>query len=256
MTEHARNIAAKVVSHASIHAALSAAQEDLQDPPRDKVVDTSKYKFKYADLAAVMAALRPVMHRHGLSVVQRTQVRDGMVFLLTDLSHASGTTISGEYPVCSTNTNHQQMGAAMTYSRRQAISAMFCITSVDDVDAEPAGNVNDGPKVRMTAHQAKTEINWAAIQEAIDSAKTLEKIAHVEKRVKANDGIWPGSYTSQAKDRIQAARIAYADAKMAEARDVDALNEVFAEMEAALDKFVHWDDLAALHKKHEARILA
>lgn len=247
------------VRHENIVAAISAAQSDLKDPTRDKVADIqgekAKFKFKYADLEGALIALRPIWTKHGLAPLTRTRIDNGMLIYVFELKHETGDSVTSEYPVCSVNTTHQRMGMALTYARRQCISATMSIASSDDTDAAHTGTVNEAPRQKMSAHAAKTEINWAAIQETIDKATTFEKLSTIAKRVEDNNGIWPDSYVSQARERIGVQRLAIAADRMAAAKDVDQLHEAFTEMEVVLEGLVPWDELAALHKKHETRIL-
>ena len=52
---------------ATIAEALSAAQAELTDPPKDSV--NPHFKSRYADLATVLKTVRPVLARHGIALV-------------------------------------------------------------------------------------------------------------------------------------------------------------------------------------------
>jgi len=66
--------------------ALSVAQGELQDA--DKA--SEGYGYKYADLAQVLQIARPILSKHGLSVVQLPHNEDGGIALTTRLMHKSG----------------------------------------------------------------------------------------------------------------------------------------------------------------------
>lgn len=247
-------IAAETV-HASLYAALSAAQSEMKNPDKTKEADTGKYKYKYADIGDVLEAVLPVLSRHGLSLMQPTKIENNSIILVTRVAHSSGQTIESEYPVCSLNGNHQAMGSAMTYARRYALTSLLGIAAVDDTDGKDAAPSGEGERVQMTAHQAKKEVNWPEIQAAIDKADTFEKLARRAEEVEGRKGFWPDTYYHKARERILSNRLDLANAKMAETKDIDALNDAFTLIEAALQDVVKWEEIAAIHRHHENRLL-
>ena len=240
----------------ALYAALAAAQSELKNPEKSREADTGKYKYKYADIGDVLETVLPVLSKHGLSVMQPTRIAENAIILVTRVAHKDGGSIESEYPVCSLNGNHQAMGAAMTYARRYALTSLVGIAAVDDTDGEGAADVGEGPRVKLSAHQAKTEINWEAIQDAIHSADTFEKFDKLAKRVDERKGFWPDSYYSVAKEKIFNGRIELADLALSKAKDADELQEAYVKVEGALEKKVAYDDIASLLRKHESRLEA
>lgn len=239
--------------YASIYEALSAAQQEIRNPEKTRTADTGKYKYKYADIGDVLECILPVLSAHGLSITQPTKIQDGMIILVTNL-HYGQEIIFSEYPVCSLNGNHQAMGAAMTYARRYALTSLVGIAAVDDTDGEGAAPVGDGGRVKMPAEQAKVEINWPGIEKSIDDCKDFKCLDRREERVEQRKGHWPDTYYWKAKERIEFNRFELAEKRMAEAEDEDALADIYANVEGALDGKVNADELAALYRKHQARI--
>jgi len=115
--------------------ALSAAQVELTNPTLNKV--NPHYKSKYADLASVLNSVRPVLGKHGIAIMQITETLDAAIILHTRLVHTSGEWISSTYPVCHIG-KHQEMGAALTYAKRQALSAMVGVAGEEDDDGNEA----------------------------------------------------------------------------------------------------------------------
>jgi len=96
-------------------------------------------KRTYADLAAVLDAVRKGLADNELAVVQTPFSRqDGGVLLRTTLAHSSGEWIASEisFPVDRMGAI-QGWGSALTYARRYALAAMVGIAQDDD-DAEQA----------------------------------------------------------------------------------------------------------------------
>lgn len=138
---------------ADLSAALAKAQSTMKAATFNKV--NPHFKNKYADLSAVLEAIRKPLADNGLSVTQTTEVRDGGGFVLvTTLRHASGQWIASEYPL--PVGKPQEMGSALTYARRYSLSAIACIAADEDDDAEGArtsGQVASAPKPRAVNPQ-------------------------------------------------------------------------------------------------------
>lgn len=125
---------------ATIAEALSAAQAELTDPPKDSI--NPHFKSRYADLATVLKTVRPVLSKHGIAFTQTTRVEDdGRVLLVTRL-HWRDEEVVGYYPVSPTKNDPQGLGSAMTYARRYALQAIVGVAADDDDD----GNAASAPK--------------------------------------------------------------------------------------------------------------
>lgn len=248
----------------ALYAALADAQAELKNPEKTKegkVKGTAKasgkeyeYGFKYADIGDVLEAVLPVFSKHGLSVMQPTKIDNGSILLITRIAHKAGGVIESEYPVCSLNGNHQAMGAALTYARRYALTSLIGIAAVDDTDGEGAADVGEGPRHKMSASTAKTELNWESIQSGIDDAKDFAALDRCEIRIEERKGFWPDTYYHKARERVLFNRMEMADRRMAKSNDADDLTNVMTDLEGILDKKVPYDDLAGLYRKHERRL--
>lgn len=125
---------------ATIAEALAAAQAELTDPVKDSV--NPHFKSRYADLASILKAVRPVLARHGIAVTQTTGITDsGAVILITALMWRNES-IVGRYPVAPVKADPQGYGSAMTYARRYALQAIVGVAADDDDD----GNAASAPK--------------------------------------------------------------------------------------------------------------
>lgn len=141
--------------------ALAAAQVELENPTKTrtaKVKGVSKktgkefeMSYTYADIGDVLSSARPVLAKHGISIMQVPLPKNGMMMLVTRLSHA-GQWIEGDYPVCQIGADHQSMGSALTYSRRYALTAMIGIAAEDDDDGANAASPNR-PSHNQQHHQ-------------------------------------------------------------------------------------------------------
>ena len=163
-----------MTSHETLAAALAAAQAAMPAIVKDRVAKIGPGReYRYADLATILATVRPVLGAHGLALTQRTQIRGEAIVLLTELRHASGEVLDSEYPVAAIGARHQDMGGALTYARRYALCGLVGIAADEDDDgaAAPAPVVPSEPAI--TRDQA-VEIADALLELGIDQAAFLK----------------------------------------------------------------------------------
>lgn len=123
------------LSHATaeLFAAWAAAQGEIQNA--DKNAENKHLGRNYADLGEVLTEIRAVFPKNGLALIQSPSFDGLNVTVVSVVSHSSGayitSTLSGEIPMKSI----QGVGAAITYLRRYAASALAGI-SQEDADGE------------------------------------------------------------------------------------------------------------------------
>lgn len=112
--------------------ALSSAQGEFPEIEKRK----TGHGYKYADIADILRAVRPVLSAHKLCVFQSIEGSN----LVTVIAHSSGVELRSEYPLVQDGTgrmnNIQRMGAALTYARRYALTALLGIAADEDIDAK------------------------------------------------------------------------------------------------------------------------
>ncbi|MEI6148113.1 MAG: ERF family protein [bacterium] len=89
--------------------ALVAAQGEMTNPPKTKTVYAGQKKYSFAPLPEIIDAVRPVLTKHGLAVVQLVRER----MLETRLIHSSGQWIGAAYALPNL-ADSQDMGSAIT----------------------------------------------------------------------------------------------------------------------------------------------
>ena len=121
---------------ADLAAALCAVQGELK--PAIKQADNPFFKSKYVDLPGVWEAIRPLLAKNGLSVVQTfTASADGPT-IVTTLIHKSGQWVSSELFLKPAKSDPQGVGSAITYGRRYALAAMVGVVADEDDDGNAA----------------------------------------------------------------------------------------------------------------------
>lgn len=126
----------------SLVAALVSLQSRLPNIERSQTAEVEmrnggKFKYAYADLAAVSQAILPMLSEVGLCFTCGPTLNAAGTFVLRwALIHVSGERETGEYPL-PTGTP-QQVGSGVTYARRYTLAAVVGLSMVDDDDGQAA----------------------------------------------------------------------------------------------------------------------
>lgn len=129
--------------HASIFEALAAAQAEFKAPNKTK---KAAYGM-YADLAEILAAVRPALNAHGIYLFQKVTSDGVNVSVETVLGYKTGEVLSSgvlTMPVVrlgSSSSSAQGIGATRTYACRYSLSTFLGIAADDDNDG---GDLDDG----------------------------------------------------------------------------------------------------------------
>jgi hypothetical protein len=114
-----------------LSAAMAKAFAQIEGAVKGKT--NPAFRSRYADLAAVVDAIRPALAEHGLWFTQPTSRVDGGVCVETLLFHASGQSLSlGTLFMPATKQDAQGYGSALTYARRYSLMAAFAVPAEDD----------------------------------------------------------------------------------------------------------------------------
>ena len=149
--------------------ALAAFQAEVKDPARDK--DNPYFKSKYVAIDGLLAAVRPILAKHGLSVIQSTGGNGQDISVTTEILHTSGEWIRTDALVLkAVKADPQGAGSAVTYGRRYSLSAALGVAWDDDDD----GNAASTPP--------KDEKPKAAPKKKTDKAALLKQIAEGAKK--------------------------------------------------------------------------
>lgn len=119
-----------------------------------------KTDYRFEDLAAIAAAVDPVLSRHGLSYRYRTAQANGQLTVTCVLSHRDGyseeTTLSAAYDSSGNKNSIQAVGSAMTYLQRYTLKAALGLAVSHDDDGKATSKPQAAPLPdELTASQAK-----------------------------------------------------------------------------------------------------
>lgn len=119
------------IEAASLHSAMALAFSEIE--AATKSANNPHFKSKYADIGAVIDAIKPALIKHGLFFTQHPQPSEDGVTVETMLHHASGETMSlGSLYLPANKRDAQGFGSALTYARRYALQTAFGVPTEDD----------------------------------------------------------------------------------------------------------------------------
>ena len=120
-----------------IAAALAAFQAEVKDPARDG--QNPHFRSKYVQIDGLLAAVRPMLAKHGLSIVQSIGGDGQNISVTTEIMHTSGEWIRTDALVMkAVKQDPQGAGSCATYGRRYGLSAALGVAWDDDDDGNEA----------------------------------------------------------------------------------------------------------------------
>lgn len=165
---------------ASLASAYVAAFAEIEGAVKD--ANNPHFKTKYADLPAVIAAIKPALIKHNLAFTQPCDPSPEGVTVRTLLHHASGETLDlGSLFVPANKKDAQGFGSALTYARRYALISAFGVPTEDDDGNAAAASVNrraEPPSAVITNKQF-LEIQDLAVQARV-AAETICKTYNID----------------------------------------------------------------------------
>lgn len=158
---------------ANLAVALSLFQGEVTNPKN--TADNPFFKSKYAPLSEVINVTKPILAKHGLSVLQSPSGDGERIIVTTLLMHSSGEWIEGEPLVLKADkVTAQGAGSAISYGRRYALSAILGIASeVDDDGNHASGNNSDHAsglkgKAEVQKQQTQTPVQKPVEQKPVE----------------------------------------------------------------------------------------
>jgi hypothetical protein len=112
-------------------AAYVAAQGEIEGAVKGST--NPHFKSKYADLSAVIDAIRPALSKHGLAFIQDVTEGDSGIYIQTVILHTSGEMYrTGKLFMPAPKQDPHGYGSAITYAKRYQLQATFGVPSEDD----------------------------------------------------------------------------------------------------------------------------
>lgn len=153
----------------NIATALAKAQGEIDDATKGGF--NPAFKSKYADLAAVRAAIREPLAINDLSVVQFPRTVQGGVEVETMILHKSGEYLAETLFMPVNKYDAHGIGSGITYGRRYGLMALLGIATDDD-DGNAAAQPGTGQQV---SGPPPKKVGKSAIDSAIAAGEARAK---------------------------------------------------------------------------------
>ncbi len=160
----------------AIAPALLAAQKAIAFAKKDAT--NPHFKNKYADLPAVIEAIKPALNDAGISYIQTPAPSDdGKLHLTTTLLHESGEWIADTLVMPLPKQDPQGYGSAITYARRYALAAITGLYQDDD-DGNAASGNRGAPAQNDESNDPPLEAD-AEIIEQMNAASSVPELVKI-----------------------------------------------------------------------------
>lgn len=162
------------MTHATpeLFAAMAKAQGEIENASKNAA--NPHFRSKYADLAEVLNTVRPVLSKHGLSIIQAPGFDGTLAHVTTILAHEAGGYITAVSSCQPAKSDAQGIGSATTYLRRYAGAAVAGVAQEDD-DGNAAAH-DKKPRAISEADKVRAGEFRAALEGATDDVE-LARIA-------------------------------------------------------------------------------
>jgi hypothetical protein len=130
---------------------LVEAQKELKNTLQ--TAENPYYKSTYAPLNDILDDVRPILNKHGITVIQNLSYIDTAIVVSVCLLHISGEWIEQDglrLPI--EKQTAQSVGISVTYGRRYVLSAMLGIASEEDTDGEGENPKNTIESIKKVFH--------------------------------------------------------------------------------------------------------
>ncbi|HDR7669604.1 TPA: ERF family protein [Bacillus wiedmannii] len=123
-----------------------------------KDADNPFFKNNYATLDTIIDEIRPILSKHGLSIMQIPSGDGQNVTLKTLLLHETGEWLeSDELTMKPVKNDPQAVGSCITYARRYSLAAFLSLNTGEDDDGNGATYGKDKPKPKGNSGQTPSK---------------------------------------------------------------------------------------------------
>lgn len=124
----------------NIYSALLAFQKEIK--PIIKDGENPHFGSRYATLDAILEAIKPLLSKHGLLLLQSVEPDPDMAKVKTVIAHVEdGRTVESTVALRPVKPDPQGMGSAITYCRRYGVATILGLANEEDDDANTASQL-------------------------------------------------------------------------------------------------------------------
>lgn len=160
-----------------------------------KRVNNTFFNSQYADLSAVLDAVRPAFSSNGLAIIQSPSFDGEVVSVETIITHIGGGWLRSVLSMKPMKADPQGIGSATTYAKRYAILSLAGVAPEGEDDDGNAASANGSkpepgkrftkelerpeegqPVARKSSAQAKKDGDWDVILKELAEQRTLDEL--------------------------------------------------------------------------------
>ena len=177
----------EIVKHESLAEALCYAMMEYEPLEKNKKVDYAtkqggRVKYAYADLAYIRKVTDPHLLKHGITVTDKQEYKDGKEYQVTTMEHAHSDGLKDtEIEITETSGDMKLLGANKTYARRYNycdLTGRVAEEENDETDVQRRGQQTQQPRQPSSQQTSKS---------AVQKAKTAYHTLLTENKVFADD---------------------------------------------------------------------
>lgn len=156
--------------------AMGAAKKDSTLKVTAKGTGAPLFTTKYADLAAVIEAVKEPLSDNALSFVQAVDTNEaGAIVVETILLHDSGEWIGSKLAMKPTGSDPQSIGSCITYARRYSLQSLVGLPADDD-----DGTAASGRKAEPAEAKKSPPPEQSTLDAVYSNISKVESIPHLE----------------------------------------------------------------------------
>lgn len=194
---HGGNIPALFSAFSKFQGELAVQEIRKNKEVKVKTRDGGTYTFRYADLDALHSVADPILAKYELSVAQPI-LPDGS--LMTILAHSSGQFLASCFKIMPKHeSGPQDIGSALTYTRRYTYALLLWVVSEDDDDGNRASG-NEYQLGNSDGSEPDAVVNVNEYLCAILASNSLEELKAVWGTV------WEHKWTPKETKQLDAAK--------------------------------------------------
>lgn len=173
----------------ALRAAMAKAFPQIEGAIKGRSND--HFRSKYADLAAVVDAIKPALADHGLWFAQLTHEQDGGVCVETVVYHEGGGEQSfGRLFVPASKHDAQGYGSALTYCRRYSLMTAFGVPAEDDDGNAAAASAPRQRQADPLDSEAARQMLERLRSAALEGEEALAEAFRSEPKGAVKNAVW------------------------------------------------------------------
>ena len=164
-------------SNQFVNIMTALAEAKMQMRSLEKNSKNPHFKSEYADINEVFDVLKKPLYDNGVALNQFPDIVNGQFVLTTVLMHLkSGEFIETDYHLLLEKNTSQGQGSALTYAKRQALTAIFSLHEFDDDGNSAENHAPPSTPQSPQVPQASSDLPKPTVKSLMQKYAQLHKV--------------------------------------------------------------------------------